>query len=117
MDFMSVPADGSPNRFSDVLDPVSNGVTPGAGRPAHRGPNPGGAAAYDGACAFKCKYFHRVRLLIIKGEAPLAMPEMPAPMPTKVPLTPLTMLEPTLAMVWSRQPYSTQSGAGARTRG
>ena len=52
MDFMSVPADGSPDRFSDVLNPVSDGVTPGAGRPAHRGPNPGGAAAYDGACAF-----------------------------------------------------------------
>ena len=63
------------------------------------------------------KYFHRVRRLIRNLEAPLAMPEMPAPMPTKVPLTPLTMLEPTLAMVWSRQPYSTQSGAGARTRG
>ena len=50
---MSAPADGPPDRFSDVLDPVSDGVTPGAGRPAHRGPNPGGATAYDGARAFK----------------------------------------------------------------
>ena len=52
---ISAPADGSPDRLSDVLDPVSDGVTPGAGRPAHRGPNPGGAAAYDGARAFKYK--------------------------------------------------------------